>query len=83
MASQLPPGANLCDYPAATPPDGVLPNFVDPYSLAPVVTGISVLTYSLAILFTIARLYFYFPKWKLSDCRHSPPFTMPRSLNRF
>jgi hypothetical protein len=70
MASQLPPGANLCDYPASKPPDGVTSNLVDPYSLAPVVTAITVLTYSIAILFTIVRLYFYFPKWKLSDCRH-------------
>lgn len=72
MASQLPPGANLCDYPASTAPDGEFSNLIDPYSLAPVVIAISVLTYSIAILFTIARLYFYFPKWKLSDCRHLP-----------
>ncbi|KAL8789661.1 MAG: hypothetical protein Q9195_006714 [Heterodermia aff. obscurata] len=42
MAFNLPPGTDLSTIPAGIPPPGVIPNFVNPPSLAPTVLGINI-----------------------------------------
>lgn len=56
MASALPPGTDLSKIPAGIPPPGVIPNFVNPPSLAPVVLGINITFMVITAVFVSARL---------------------------
>ncbi|KAI5857354.1 hypothetical protein GGS23DRAFT_345533 [Durotheca rogersii] len=63
----LPPGVDLCSIPAGVPPDGVVPNFVDPVdaSVETLVAG-SVLT-AISTIFVLGRLYVNRTHMKLAD----------------
>ncbi|ROW17427.1 hypothetical protein VPNG_00982 [Cytospora leucostoma] len=50
-------GIDLCAYPAATPPDGVVPNFVNPTSLASATVSICIILTTWAVLTVAARLH--------------------------
>ncbi len=61
----------LCAFPAAIPPDGVKPNFVDPETLAPVSIAVCTLSMTAAFIFTAGRLFANRRKLAWSDCE--PP----------
>ncbi|GFF33521.1 hypothetical protein IFM61606_01907 [Aspergillus udagawae] len=65
--SSLPPGTDLCAIPAAQPPPGLTPNFVDPPSLAGATIAVTTVTLAWATLFTAARLYTNFRKLHWAD----------------
>ncbi|KAE8350515.1 hypothetical protein BDV28DRAFT_162899 [Aspergillus coremiiformis] len=67
MSSSLPPGTDLCSIPAAIPPPGQTPNFVDPPTLAAATIAVSAITIALATLFTAARLYTNIRKLRWAD----------------
>ncbi|KAI0490489.1 hypothetical protein F4859DRAFT_508291 [Xylaria cf. heliscus] len=48
---------DLCQIPAAPPPEGYSSNFVDPVSMAPALIGVIAVTTLWAIVFTTARIY--------------------------
>ena len=56
MALNLPPGTDLSTIPAGIPPPGVIPNFVNPPSLAPAVLGINITFMVITAIFVSARL---------------------------
>ena len=56
MAFALPPGTDLSTIPAGVPPPGVIPNFVNPPSLAPTVLGINITFMVITTIFVSARL---------------------------
>ena len=68
----------LAHTPAMPPPrPDIVPNFVDPYSLAYLITITTVNTMTITILFVLMRTY---TKWFLNkkgmgweDCKSSPP----------
>jgi hypothetical protein len=45
MEALVSAGVDLCQYPAQTPPDGQISNFVDPVSLQSAVIGVGVSIY--------------------------------------
>lgn len=53
----IPPGLDLNKIPAAPPPEGLIPNFVDPPSLAPVVTAVCCAMIVLEVFFGGIRFY--------------------------
>ena len=57
MASQLPPGIPLSQIPAARPPQGVIPNFINPPSLDSAVIGVCTVFIALTVFFVLNRLY--------------------------
>ncbi|GIJ98279.1 hypothetical protein Aspvir_000395 [Aspergillus viridinutans] len=65
--SSLPPGTDLCAIPAAQPPPGQAPNFVNPPSLASATIAVTTVTLAWAALFTAARLYTNFRKLTWAD----------------
>lgn len=69
MASSLvPPGVDPCTIPAAVPPDGQLPNLVNPTSLATATIVTSVLLTVWALVFVAARVMVNRRKLSWSDC---------------
>ncbi|KAL2037841.1 hypothetical protein N7G274_009315 [Stereocaulon virgatum] len=56
MASSLPPGVSLDMIPSTPPPLGVVPNFVNPVSLAHPIVAVSVITSVLAVILVFIRL---------------------------
>ncbi|KAI1455295.1 hypothetical protein F4805DRAFT_436287 [Annulohypoxylon moriforme] len=48
---------DLDNYPAIPPPDGVIPNFVDPYSLTPPGRIVISVTLGLMVIAVVSRLY--------------------------
>ena len=57
MPLAIPPGTDLSKLPALAPPQGVVPNFIDPESRAhAVLVGSGVLT-AVTLVFVIARFY--------------------------
>ncbi|KAL6875001.1 hypothetical protein J3F83DRAFT_535429 [Trichoderma novae-zelandiae] len=64
---QLPPGVDLCLVPAALPPPGVIPNFVNPTSLAPAIIAVSVVMLTVSTVFLAARVLTNFPKYNKAD----------------
>ncbi|KAI1633647.1 hypothetical protein F4809DRAFT_622299 [Biscogniauxia mediterranea] len=64
----LPPGVDLCQVPALTPPDGVIPNFTDPSpSLESTSIGITVLLTALGTVFVSGRVYANWRHLHISD----------------
>ncbi|KAI0521604.1 hypothetical protein F5B22DRAFT_661947 [Xylaria bambusicola] len=51
---------DLSQIPAATPPSGVVPNFVDPASLAPICLIVIAITLPLMVIFLVLRVYVRF-----------------------
>lgn len=69
MASSLvPPNVDPCEIPAAVPPDGQLPNLVNPTSLATATIVTSVLLTVWALVFVAARVMVNRRKLSWSDC---------------
>lgn len=65
----IPPGTDLCQLPAAMPPPGVVPNFVDPESLAPALIAVSAVMLTWSTIFIAARLWMNWRDLKLADCK--------------
>ncbi|KAL7951824.1 hypothetical protein V8C42DRAFT_339731 [Trichoderma barbatum] len=63
----LPPGADLCQIPAAPPPPGVVPNFVDPESLSTAIIAVSTVMLVWSTIFMAARIWMNFRDFKLAD----------------
>lgn len=61
MSSLAASGLDLCKYAAATPPNGLTSNFIDPPTYSPVVVAITAIMLAFAIIFTTGRL---FANWK-------------------
>lgn len=61
-------GQDLCYFPAASPPDGVIPNFVDPESLATTTFAFGIILTSCATLVVTVRLYINWGKLNWADC---------------
>ncbi len=70
MASQLPPGTDLCAIPAGAPPDGQLPNLVNPETLETSLVVVSSVMTAWAALFTSARIFTNKRKLKAADCEY-------------
>lgn len=68
-SSPVPPGVDPCSVPAAVPPDGQLPNLVNPTSLATATIVTSVLLTVWALAFVAARVMVNRRKLSWSDCR--------------
>lgn len=49
--------ADLVNFSALPPPDGVIPNLVDPYTAGPVIIKVGSILVALMILFVVARIY--------------------------
>ena len=63
--------AAFSNYPAATPPPGVVPNFVDPENVNRIFYGITGWVYGLMLPFFLNRLYVKFyrmKKFSWDDC---------------
>lgn len=70
MASSLiPPGVDLCALPAGVPPDGQLPNLVNPPSLETTTIVIGVLVTVWALAFVVIRIVVNRRKLSWSDCK--------------
>lgn len=70
MASSLiPPGMDLCALPAGVPPDGQLPNLVNPPSLMTTTIVIGVLMTVWALTFVVIRIIVNRRKLSWSDCK--------------
>ncbi|KAK4236589.1 hypothetical protein C8A03DRAFT_16781 [Achaetomium macrosporum] len=57
MASQLPPGTDLCAIPAGAPPEGQVPNLVNPDNLHASLIAVPAVMTAWSLIFTTARLY--------------------------
>lgn len=60
MASAIPTGvdpAHLANYPALLPPDGLIPNFVDPFTRGPVIIIVGSILIALMMVFVVIRIY--------------------------
>lgn len=71
IMERIPPDVPLSSIPLGVNPDGSGPNFVNPPTLAPVVTGIGVTIATVSTLFVAARLTskFYTTRvFSLDDC---------------
>lgn len=65
------PGVDLSKIPAMGPPNGVESNFVNPYSIGPKLTTLSVIFLVLMGLCVLIRFYtkiFIKHSWGLDDC---------------
>lgn len=67
VSLQLPSGVDLCQVPAAMPPPGVVPNFVNPASLATAIIAVSVVMLTISTIFLAARVVTNFPKYNKAD----------------
>ena len=66
------PSAVLASIPGLAPPPGVVPNFVDPYSLESIQIASTVLCLTLALLSTLLRMYaklFIIKAYGWEDCK--------------
>jgi len=70
------PGLDLCAFPAGIPPEGQVPNFVNPTTLAPVTIALCSVLTALAVIFATARMYVNWRKLKLSDCQSPRLFSL-------
>lgn len=59
---------DLCAIPGGHPPDGVLPNFENPPSLAPAMIAVMTLMSTFSILIVAGRLYVNRTRLHASDC---------------
>ena len=66
------PSAVLMTIPAGQPPSGVQPNFTDPPTQVPVILGVGIAFFILAILCFSIRIYTKLAiakNWKWDDCK--------------
>lgn len=66
--------ALLANYPAMLPPEGVTPNFVDPYTLGPIFVIVSSVLITIMMIFVVVRIYtriFINRKLYWDDCQSS------------
>ena len=56
--------ANFSSYPAATPPPGVVPNFVNPHNLNSIFYGLTGTVYGMMVPLFFNRLYVKFCRLK-------------------
>ncbi|KAL6806622.1 hypothetical protein GGI42DRAFT_321698 [Trichoderma sp. SZMC 28013] len=63
----IPPGVDLCQIPASPPPPGVVPNFVDPESLAGALIAVSAVMLTWSTIFLAARMWMNWRNLKLAD----------------
>ncbi|VUC34989.1 unnamed protein product [Clonostachys rosea] len=61
------PGVDLCQFPAATPPAGTVPNFKDPPSHAPALIGVTSVMISWAAIFLLGRLWVSRHRFHVAD----------------
>lgn len=65
----LPPGVDLCQFPALSPPDGVISNFTDPSpTLEPTLIGITAVMTTMGVLVVAGRVYANWQRLHISDC---------------
>ena len=60
MASAIPADvdpAYLANYVSLRPPDGLIPNFVDPYTRGPVILIVGSILIALMMIFVLVRVY--------------------------
>ncbi len=57
MAFQIPPGVDPATIPLSTPPDGQLPNFVDPPSQIANVLGTGISFGLISLIFVALRIF--------------------------
>ena len=65
------PLAELMTIPAGTPPPGIKPDFADPPTRVPVILGVSITFFVLAIFCVSIRIYTKLAvvkNWKWDDC---------------
>lgn len=67
--SLIPPGIDLCAIPAGVPPDGQLPNLVNPPSLMTTTIVVGVLMTVWALTFVVVRIIVNRRKLSWSDCK--------------
>ncbi|KAM0248269.1 hypothetical protein ACHAQJ_009510 [Trichoderma viride] len=67
MASQLPPGTDLCQIPAAVPPPGVIPDLNTPPPLAPALIAVTTVMLTFSVIFTVGRFWINIHKLKIAD----------------
>ncbi|KAM0525736.1 hypothetical protein ACHAPE_000447 [Trichoderma viride] len=67
MASQLPPGTDLCKIPAAVPPPGVIPKLGGPAPLAPAIVAVSAVMLAFSTIFIVGRVWVNIRKLKTAD----------------
>lgn len=67
--SLIPPGIDLCAIPAGVPPDGQLPNLVNPPSLMTTTIVVGVLMTVWALTFVVVRIIVNRMKLSWSDCK--------------
>lgn len=63
-------GIDLCQYPALSPPAGVVSNFNNPVTLAPVTIAVSSILTALSIIFVTGRLVVNRKNLQLGDCQY-------------
>ncbi|RYO81629.1 hypothetical protein DL766_004849 [Monosporascus sp. MC13-8B] len=64
----VPPVADLCQFPALPPPNGVTPNFTDPSpNLEPTLIGITGVMTAAGALFVAGRVYGNWRRLHISD----------------
>jgi hypothetical protein len=70
------PGVDLCQFPAATPPAGTVPNFKDPPSHAPALIGVTSVMISWSAIFLLGRLWVSRHRFHIADgmCFKRPGF---------
>ncbi|CAH0024647.1 unnamed protein product [Clonostachys rhizophaga] len=61
------PGVDLCQFPAATPPAGTVPNFKDPPSHAPALIGVTSVMISWSAIFLLGRLWVSRHRFHIAD----------------
>ncbi|UKZ76613.1 hypothetical protein TrVFT333_004320 [Trichoderma virens FT-333] len=63
----IPAGSDLCQLPAAIPPPGVVPNFVNPESLAGGIVATAVVMLTWSSIFVAVRIWMNWRNFKLVD----------------
>ncbi|KAI0197820.1 hypothetical protein F4808DRAFT_286814 [Astrocystis sublimbata] len=67
MASQLPPGVDLCLVPSSPPPTGITSNFVNPVDLAEETLALAIVLTVLSTMFVVGRVALNWRKMALAD----------------
>jgi hypothetical protein len=65
----IPAGSDLCQLPAAIPPPGVVPNFVNPESLAGGIVATAAVMLTWSSIFVAVRIWMNWRNFKLVDCK--------------
>ena len=65
--------SSLANLPAAPPPPGIIPNFVDPPTRVPVIVALEAVFITLMLLTVAMRIYVRLrvtKVWGFEDCKH-------------